>query len=93
MTPSKLRRLPDALNAELQADADAARVRDYGSEDAATYEQRVKEGEKMPVTEHQAEFAKWIGDTADPASEYHEALDAAAERGGNRAKGKEGPER
>ena len=39
-----------SLHAELQADYHAARVRDYGPEDAATYGQRVKEGTAMPIS-------------------------------------------
>jgi hypothetical protein len=35
------------LAAEIQQDEHAARVRDSGSEDAATHEQRVKEGAEM----------------------------------------------
>lgn len=34
----------NALFAEIRADEHAARVRDYGEPDAASYEQRVKEG-------------------------------------------------
>ena len=59
----------------------AARVRDYGLEDAATYEQRVKQGAQMQEN--------LIGSRAD----YQKSLDAAANRGANQAKGKEGPER
>jgi hypothetical protein len=36
-----------AISAEIRADEQAARVRDYGEADAATYDQRVEEGAKM----------------------------------------------
>jgi hypothetical protein len=39
------------LSAEIEADTHAARVRDYGAEDAATYAQRVREGADMPLTD------------------------------------------
>jgi hypothetical protein len=39
-----------AIAAEIRADEYAARVRDYGETDAATYEQRMRKGASMPVT-------------------------------------------
>jgi hypothetical protein len=39
------------LFAEWEKDCHAARVRDYGKADAATYKQRVREGAMMPLTD------------------------------------------
>jgi hypothetical protein len=52
----------DALRAEIKADTHAARVRDYGEEDAASYEQRVREGADMPLTD--------LPDGVDPNAEF-----------------------
>jgi hypothetical protein len=87
-TPDDLKLLGD----ELRSDAQAVRTRDYGPEDAATYDQRVREGAQMPVTDWQAEFGRMRGEMAMPSSDYQEALDAASRRGSKHAKEK-GPER
>jgi uncharacterized membrane protein len=46
------------LFAEIRADQYAARVRDYGEADAATYEQRVKEG--AATVRHLEPDSAWI---------------------------------
>jgi hypothetical protein len=81
------------LAAEIGHDEQAARVRNYGSEDAATYEQRVKGGTEIPITEWQSEFGRMIEVVAKPSSAFEEALKEAASRGSNQDKGKDGPER
>ena len=58
------------LAAELRADYQAARVRDYGPEDAATYEGRVKEGAAM-----MDEFDRMMHDHGTPRFDKEEGID------------------
>jgi hypothetical protein len=81
------------LAVEMKADEQAARVRDYGVEDAATYEQRVKVGAGTPAAAWRPEFERMMEVIANPSSEFRKRLENAADRGSNRAEGKDGPER
>jgi hypothetical protein len=45
--------------AEIRADEQAARVRDYGPEDAATYDQRVRDGAESSYDRMLAEAGKF----------------------------------
>jgi hypothetical protein len=64
------------LVAEMRADEHAARVRDYGPEDAATHEQQVKDGAETPVTE----LIPAKQDRKTLSSEFKKMLDDAARR-------------
>jgi hypothetical protein len=81
-----------SLAEEIRLDSHAARIRDYGAEDAATYDQRVQEGARMPITDWPAEFGRMRGESAGLASDSQAAFDAVSRQGSNRAKEK-GPER
>ncbi len=97
-----------ALAAEIRADEQAARTRDYGEADAATYPERVAEGSRMPVTDYWPEFERLMHDIAvprrfedqgsqqTPKSEYERMLEESARQGSYRNTNKEkdsGPER
>jgi hypothetical protein len=86
-----------ALATEIRADEHERRVLDSGEADAATYQERIAEGAKMPVTEYQVEFANMMRDIADPprfeepASDhgFDRQLQEAAERNKTRTNDKD----
>jgi hypothetical protein len=78
-----------SLHAELQADYHAARVRDYGPEDAATYEQRVKEGAMQPPPAAGPSHP-WPSEIAKANRHKQPAQDQGKSSGKEKSNGKDG---
>lgn len=70
------------LAEEIRQDEHAARVRDYGEADAATYEQRVREGARMPHL--------WPSEVAKANRHKPAGQDQDKSTGNQKASGKDG---
>ena len=83
-----------ALTAEIRSDEHAARVRDFGQADAATYDQRVRAGadtiqhlEPAPSPVSPADVERVVSEIERPS--YDDFLNEATERAASRMQGRD----